>query len=85
MTDKSIGIYDKNSIGIYDINGVNLNPFNNAPYSDQYKLLSKFLFFLISSMYKPFILRTAIAFKFGCSSYLSQFFFKYSKAPFTSS
>jgi len=34
MTDKSIGIYDKN--------GVNLNPLNNAPYSDQYKLLSKF-------------------------------------------
>ena len=34
MTDKSIGIYD--------INGVNLNPLNNAPYSDQYKLLSKF-------------------------------------------
>ena len=34
MTDKSIGIYDKN--------GINLNPLNNAPYSDQYKLLSKF-------------------------------------------
>ena len=30
------------SIGIYDKNGINLNPLNNAPYSDQYKLLSKF-------------------------------------------
>jgi len=34
MTDKSIGIYDKD--------GIKLNPINNAPYSDQYKLLSKF-------------------------------------------
>jgi pre-mRNA-splicing factor ATP-dependent RNA helicase DHX15/PRP43 len=34
MTDKSIGIYDKD--------GIKLNPLNNAPYSDQYKLLSKF-------------------------------------------
>ena len=42
MTEKSSITNDKNSIGIYDKNGVNLNPLNNAPYTDQYKLLSKF-------------------------------------------
>jgi HrpA-like RNA helicase len=31
-----------NSIGIYDIKGIKLNPFNNLPYSDEYKVLSKF-------------------------------------------
>jgi HrpA-like RNA helicase len=31
-----------NSIGIYDINGKKLNPLNNLPYSNEYKVLSNF-------------------------------------------
>ena len=30
------------TIGIYDINGTNINPLNRLPYSNEYKLLSKF-------------------------------------------
>ena len=30
------------TIGIYDINGTNINPLNGLPYSNEYKLLSKF-------------------------------------------
>ena len=30
------------NIGVFDPNGDNPNPFNNEPYSDEYKVLSKF-------------------------------------------